>query len=144
MQRKFWIALALGLLVCLGIAYAWTARLDIPNPKPWWYGKDTVVRVEVWEPGKDMATVGVTVPKKALDFMHGFGLKSEIALDSGYKLNVNELWGRIQRLPQGQRLHLSEREADVADVYVWIEEKGARPDSSWRPPPADSASTAEF
>jgi hypothetical protein len=91
MQRKFWIALALGLLVCLGIGYAWTARLDIPNPKPWWYGKDTVVRVEVWEPGKDMATVGMSLPKKALDFMHVLGLKSEVALDSGYKINVNEL-----------------------------------------------------
>jgi hypothetical protein len=72
--------------------------------------------------------------------MHVLGLKSEVALDSGYKINVNELWGKIQRLPQGQRLHLSEREADL---YVWIEEKGARADSTWRPP-ADSASKAEF
>jgi hypothetical protein len=141
MQRKFWIALALGLLVCLGIGYAWTARLDIPNPKPWWYGKDTVVRVEVWEPGKDLATVGVTVPKKALDYMHVFDLKSEVEVDDDHHIDLNELWGRIQRLPKGQRLHLDE---DDADVYVWIEERGVQADSTWRPPAADSASTAEF
>jgi hypothetical protein len=54
---------------------------------------------------------------------------------------MNELWGRIQRVPKGQRLHLAE---DEADVYIWIEEKGARPDGTWRPPAADSASAAEF
>lgn len=140
MNRKFWIALALGLLVCLGIGYAWTARLDIPNPKPWWYGRDTVVRVEVWEPGKDMATVGVTMPKKALDWAHALDLKSDIGVGQDYHVDVNELWGKIQRLPKGQRLHLSEEEADV---YIWIEEKGTPADSSWRPT-VDSTSAAEF
>ncbi|HEX5029835.1 MAG TPA: hypothetical protein VFY90_06855 [Tepidiformaceae bacterium] len=140
MNRKFWIALALGLLVCLGIGYAWTARLDIPNPKPWWYGRSTVVRVEVWEPGKEMATVGVTMPKKALDYMHALNLKSEIGLDHGYRVNIDELWSKIQRLPKGQRLHLSEEEADV---YVWIEEKGTPTDSTWRPP-MDSTKGADF
>lgn len=140
MNRKFWIALALGLLVCLGIGYAWTARLDIPNPRPWWYGKDTVVRVEVWEHGKDMATVGVTLSKKALDIMHALNLKSEIGLAHDYSINVDDLWGRIQRLPKGERLHMAEEEADV---YVWIEEKGTPADSTWRPP-ADSTRTADF
>ena len=140
MNRKFWIALALGLLVCLGIGYAWTARLDIPNPRPWWYGKDTVVRVEVWEHGKDMATVGVTLSKKTLDIMHALNLKSEIGLAHDYSINVDDLWGKIQRLPKGERLHMAEEEADV---YVWIEEKGTPADSTWRPP-ADSTRAADF
>ncbi|HET9940817.1 MAG TPA: hypothetical protein VFR25_06925 [Candidatus Eisenbacteria bacterium] len=140
MNRKFWIALALGLLVCLGIGYAWTARLDIPNPKPWWYGRDTVVRVEVWEPGKDLATVAVTVPKKALDYMHAFNLKSEIGLAHDYRINIDELWSKIQRLPKGQRLHMDEEEADV---YIWIEERGTPVDSTWRPP-LDSTKAADF
>ena len=140
MNRKFWIALALGLLVCLGIGFLWTARLDIPNPKPWWYGKDTVVRVEVWEPGKDMATVAVTMPKKALDIMHALNFKSEIGLAHDYSININDLWGQIQRLPKGERLHMAE---EKADVYVWIEEKGTPADSTWRPP-VDSTRSAEF
>ena len=140
MNRKFWIALALGLLVCIGIGYAWTARLDIPNPKPWWYGKDTVVRVEVWEPGKDMATVGVTMPKKALDYMHVFDLKSDVGIGQDRHIDLNELWGQIQRLPKGHRLHLAEEEADV---YVWIEEKGTPADSTWRRS-QDSTSAADF
>jgi hypothetical protein len=140
MQRKFWIALALGLLVCLGIGYYWTARLDIPSPKPWWYGKDTVVRVEVWEPGKDMATFAMTMPKKTLDTMHALSLKSTIELDSGHTLKIHDLWAQIQRLPYGQRLHISEHDADV---YIWIEEKGAKADSTWRPP-LDTTSAGEF
>ena len=140
MNRKFWIALALGLLVCLGIGYAWTVRLDIPNPKPWWYGRNTVVRVEVWEPGKDMATVGVTMPKKALDYMHVFDLKSDVGIGQDHHVDMNELWGQIQRLPKGQRLHLAE---DEADVYIWIEEKGTPTDSTWRPP-VDSTRAADF
>jgi hypothetical protein len=102
MNRKFWIALALGLLVCIGIGYWWTARLDIPSPKPWWYGKDAVVRVEVWEPGKDMASVAMTMPKKALDYMHAFSLKSRVALGHDHYFDMNEIWGRIQRLPKGR------------------------------------------
>ena len=140
MQRKFWIALALGLLVCLGIGFYWTARLDIPSPKPWWYGKNAVVRVEVWEPGKDMATFAMTMPKKTLDTMHALGLKSTIGLDSGHSLKIQDVWGQIQRLPQGQRLHISERDADV---YIWIEEKGAKADTTWTPA-RDSAQAAEF
>ena len=140
MQRKFWIALALGLLVCLGIGFYWTARLDIPSPRPWWYGKDAVVRVEVWEPGKDMATFAMTMPKKTLDTMHALGLKSTIGLDSGHTLKIQDLWGRIQRLPRGQRLHISEHDADL---YIWIEEKGARSDTTWTPA-RDSAQAAEF
>jgi len=140
MNRKFWIALALGLLVCIGIGYWWTARLDIPSPKPWWYGKDAVVRVEVWEPGKDMASVAMTMPKKALDYMHAFSLKSRVALGHDHYFDMNEIWGRIQRLPKGEKLHIHDFEGDL---YVWIEEKGTPADSTWRPP-VDSTRAADF
>src|SRR5262245_25288751 len=140
MKRSFWIALALGLLVCLGIGYWWTARLDLPNPQPWWYGKDVVVRVQVWEPGKDMATVSMTMPKKAMDWAHAFSVKSDIEIGSDRHFNINEVWGRVQRLPKGEKLHI---EDDEADLYVWIEEKGTPPDSTWRPP-VDSTNSAEF
>ena len=70
-----------------------------------------MVRVEVWEPGKDMATVGMSLPKKALDFMHVLGLKSEVALDSGYKINVNGS-GEDPAASRGSG-SISEREADL-------------------------------
>ena len=140
MNRKFWMALALGLLVCLGIGYWWTARLDIPSPKPWWYGKDVVVRIQVWERGKDMATVSMTMAKKALDWAHAFNVKSDVQVGLDDHFNINDVWGKVQRLPKGEKFHLAE---DEADVYVWIEERGTPPDSTWRPP-VDSTRAADF
>jgi hypothetical protein len=140
MKRSFWIALALGLLVCLGIGYWWTARIDLPNPKPWWYGKNAVVRVQVWEPRKDMATVSMTMPKKAVDWAHALNVKSDVEIGSDRHFNINDVWGQVQRLPKGEKLHIHDREADV---YVWIEEKGMPADSTWRPS-TDSTRTADF
>jgi len=140
MNRKFWIALALGLLICLGIGYWWTARLEIPNPKPWWYGKSAVVRVQVWEPGKDMATVSMTMPKKAVDWAHALNVKSDVEIGSDRHFNINDVWGQVQRLPKGEKLHIHDYEGDV---YVWIEEKETPADSTWRPS-TDSTGTADF
>ena len=120
MTRKFWLGVGLLLLISLVIGLYWTARLDIPNPKPWWYGKDTVVRVEVWEPGKDMATFAMTMPKKTLDAMYGLGMKSSIDVD-GQDIDLRSIWKDLQRLPKGEKLRFAE-EGNV--VVMWIEEMG--------------------
>ena len=49
MRRNIFMLLGGLLLLSLAIGMVWTARLDIPSPKPWWYGKPVVVRIEVWD-----------------------------------------------------------------------------------------------
>ena len=89
------------------IGIYWTSRLEIPNPKPWWYGKDAVVRMEVWEPGKDMATFAMTMPKKTLDTLYGLGMKSSIDVD-GRDIKLRSIWKDLQRLPKGEKLRIAE------------------------------------
>jgi hypothetical protein len=122
MKYKGWLAITLGSLACLAIGVIWTARLDVPSPTPWWYGKKAVVHAEVWEPGHSMATVAMTVPKGALDTMHALGLKANIELDSGETVRIDKIWHELQRLPRGQKVTLEE---DGATVTVWIDVKGS-------------------
>ncbi len=119
MGRKFWLAIVLGALVCLAIGVIWTIRLDVPNPQPWWYGKKVVVRLEVWEPGKDMATFAMTMPKGPLDAMYVLGLKGNININHGRGIELKGIWKRLQRLPRGEKLTL---EQEGATVTMWIEE----------------------
>ena len=121
MARKFWLGVGLLLLIGLVIGIYWTNRLDIPNPKPWWYGKDAVVRMEVWEPGKDMATFGMTMPKKTLDAMYALGVKSTIEVE-GRDIHLRTIWKDLQRLPKGEKLRVADEEAVMV---IWIEERGA-------------------
>jgi hypothetical protein len=118
MTRKFWIALLVGLGLCLAVGIIWTIRLDVPSPTPWWYGKKAVVRVEVWEPGRDMATFAMTMPKGPLDAFYALGLKGTIDLDNGREVELNRVWKRLQRLPRGERLTFEE---DDATISLWIE-----------------------
>jgi hypothetical protein len=120
-RRRFWIWIAGGALLCLAIGLIWTARLDVPSPAPWWYGKKAVVRLEVWEPGKDMATFAMTVPKGPLDAMYALGFKASIDLDEGRKVELKRVWKELQRLPRGEKLSLEE---DDARVDLWIELEG--------------------
>ena len=122
MRRNVFLLLGLLLLISLAIGIAWTARLDIPNPKPWWYGKPVVVRAEVWEPGRDMATFAMSIPKGPLDTMYALGIKATIELDHHREIQLRRVWKDLQRLPKGERLKLEE---EGATVYFWIEEKGA-------------------
>ena len=119
MSRKFWLAIVVGALVCLAIGIIWTIRLDVPSPEPWWYGKKVVVRVEVWEPGKDMATFAMTMPKGTLDAMYALGLKGDIEIDHGREIKLKGIWKRLQRLPRGEKLTL---EQNGATATMWIEE----------------------
>lgn len=142
MARKFWLGVGLLLLICLAIGIYWTKRLDIPNPRPWWYGKDAVVRMEVWEPGKDMATFAMTMPKKTLDTMYALGVKSTIEVE-GRHIQLRSIWKDLQRLPKGEKLRFTE-EGSV--MVMWIEERGGggASDPGGAPPtdppaPADTA-----
>ena len=135
MARKFWLGVGLLLLICLAIGIYWTNRLDIPNPKPWWYGKDVVVRMEVWEPGRDMATFGMTMPKKTLDAMYAMGVKSTIDVD-GRDIHLRTIWKDLQRLPKGEKLRVTEEDAVMV---IWIEERGAGIPSA----PPDSPAEAD-
>src|SRR5262245_9509776 len=120
MRRNIFLLLGLLLLVCLGIGAIWTARLDIPSPKPWWYGKPVVVRVEVWEPGNDMATFAMSMPKGPMDAMYAMGIKASIEIDHGRSIQLRRIWKQLQRLPKGEKLKLEEEEGTV---YFSIEEK---------------------
>ena len=133
MGRHFLVFVAVLLLIGLGIGIFWTARMDVPKPTPWWYGKKTVVRAEVWEPGKDMATFSMTMPKQALDMLYGFGLKSKIDMDD-HVISLDRVWKQIQRLPRGQKLRIDE---DGATVSIWIQEPGEK-----MPPDSASATVA--
>ena len=126
MRLKYLAAIVLGALACLAIGIIWTARLDVPSPQPWWYGKKAVVRVEVWEPGRDMATFAMTMPKSTLDAMYALGLKGSINLDHGRDVELKGVWKRLQRLPRGEKLTIEE---EGATVTFWIEVPEAAPAS---------------
>jgi len=121
MAKRFWIAVAAGAVLCLAAGIIWTIRLDVPSPTPWWYGKKAVVRAEVWEPGRDMATFAMTMPKGPLDAFYALGLKGSIDLDDGREIELNRVWKRLQRLPRGEKLTFEE---DGASIYLWIEAPG--------------------
>ena len=131
MGRNFLAVAAVVLLIGLAVGIFWTARLDIPKPTPWWFGKKTVVRAEVWEPGKDMATFAMTMPKETLDALYVFGMKSKIDMD-GHTITLNRVWKDLQRLPRGEKLRVEENGATLS---MWIEERGAHEAAS----AADSA-----
>jgi hypothetical protein len=122
MRRKFWIAIAVGALLCLALGVIWSIRLDVPSPTPWWYGKKAVVHLEVWEPGKDMATFAMTLPKGPLDAMYALGFKASIDLDGGRKVELKRVWKQLQRLPRGEKLSFEE---EGARVDIWIDLEGA-------------------
>lgn len=115
------LALLIGLLV--------SRRLDAPAKGAWWRGKDTVVRVQVWEPGRDMPTVSMTFPKKTLDRMVAFGVPSEISVGRS-QLEFKSFWHDLQRLPKGRKMRIEDE--DSTTVLIWIQErgKGAEPDSA--------------
>jgi len=126
MRWKPLVVIALGALICLGIGIIWTNRLDVPSPQPWWYGKKAVVHLEVWEPGKDMATFAMTMPKGPLDAMYALGLKGSIEINDGHVIELKGIWRRLQRLPRGEKLTI---EQDGATATMWIETREQTPGS---------------
>lgn len=125
MSRKQTVLLvSLFALTCLAIGVVWTLRVDPPSLNPWWAGKNTRVRVEVWERGKDLATVGMTFKKKTLDAMIAFGMSPTIDVDDDEKFHFKRVWKELQALPPRQRLVMRENDATV---YMWIETDDVKP-----------------
>lgn len=124
MSRKQTIlGLAVLFLACLAIGVIWTLRTEPPSQNPWWAGKEAKVRMEVWEPGKDMATFGMTLPKKTVDGMVALGLKAVVQVGH-YDVDFRKHWRAVQALPPGEKYKLSENDADI---YIWIETPDVKP-----------------
>lgn len=122
-RKQTIIGVAAFSLICLGIGIIWTLRTEPPPGNPWWAGKPAKVRVEVWEPGRTMATVGMTLPKKSVDTMMALGVRSTIEV--GHReLDFRKHWREVQSLPPGERMKL--RDGD-ATIYVWIETDDVKP-----------------
>lgn len=125
MSRKQTIVLvSLFTLACLAVGVIWTIRVAPPSGHPWWAGKDARVRVEVWEPGKDLATVGMTFKKRTLDTMIAFGMSPTVDVENVEKFHFKQAWKELQALPPGERLVMHEREATI---YMWIETDDVKP-----------------
>lgn len=103
------------------IAVVVSKRLDYPKERPWWAGQDPVVRVQVWEKGREIPTVSMTLPKRTLDQMVAFGFPPTISVDGGREVKFGKVWHDLQRLPRGEKLRFQE---DEGTVLLWIEPKG--------------------
>lgn len=119
MSRRVGVWIAALVVISLAIGVFWTIRLAPPSPAPWWWGKNPELHVEVWEPGKDIATVAMTMPKKTIDTMFALGLPAEISA-GGHKIRLNEVRSKIERLPRREKLKIQEGEATV---YLWLDVK---------------------
>jgi hypothetical protein len=111
-------------LACLAIGVIWTVRVAPPSLHPWWGGKDARVRVEVWEPGKDLATLGMTFKKQTLDAMIAFGMSPTVDVEDGKRFRLKKVWRELQTLPPQQRLV---RHENGATMYLWIETDDIKP-----------------
>jgi hypothetical protein len=116
-RKQTILGIAILSAACLAIGIIWTIRTEPPSGHPWWAGKDAKVRMEVWEPGKDMATVAMTLPKKTVDTMVALGMKAKMQVGE-HELDIRRYWKRIQALPPGEKLRLEDEDGTL---YVWIE-----------------------
>jgi hypothetical protein len=127
MGRKFLLAIVLGAFVCLAIGIIPDARLDVPLPSRGGT-EEAVVHLEVWEPGKDMATFAMTLPKGPLDAMYALGLKGSINLNHGREIELKGIWKRLQRLPRGEKLTI-EQEGGTATMWIEVPDGERTPGS---------------
>ncbi len=140
MSRKQTVLfVSLFALACLAVGVIWTVRTAPPSLNPWWGGKNATVRVEVWEDGKDMATVGMTFKKKTLDAMIAFGMSPTVDVDHGKQFHFKRVWRDLQALPPRQRLTMRE---NGATLYMWIETDDVKPPPLTPPSAADTTNAA--
>jgi hypothetical protein len=119
--RRNTALIVLGFAVfCLTLAYWWSIRIGLPltGEKPWWYGKNAYVRMQVIEPGRDLATVSMRLPKGLLDTMVALETEAKISVGDLHVIRFRDIWKDLQRLPQGQKLKI---EVEEATILVWIE-----------------------
>jgi hypothetical protein len=117
---------------CLAFGYWWSVRVGLPlnGEKPWWYGKDAHVRIQVLEEGHDMATVSMRLPKGFMDTIVALGTNAKISFDDngntniGYsshmqhEIRLRDIWKDLQKLPKGQKITIDENGAKLS---IWIE-----------------------
>jgi len=117
---------------CLALGYWWSLQVGLPltGPKPWWYGKDAHVRIQIVEEGHDMATVSMRLPKGIMDTMVALGTDAKISLDSGntvvgftdsktsQEIRLRDIWKDLQRLPKGEKLTMKK---PGSTLTIWIE-----------------------
>lgn len=128
-RRQTILALSIFFFACLAIGVIWTLRTEPPSAHPWWAGKEAKVRIEVWEPGKDIPTVGMTLPKRTVDTMVALGMKGKIQAGN-HSLDLREHWKQIQSLPPGEKFKITDYEATM---FVWIETPDVKPPSGTPP-----------
>lgn len=136
-RRQTIVGVAIFAAVCLGLGVIWTIRTQPPSGHVWWAGKDPKLRAEVWEPGKDMATVAMTMNKKTIDTMVALGVKATVSVGD-YSVDLRHYWRQIQALPPGERLTLDQ---DGAKIYVWIETSDVKLPPIVPPAAAESTGT---
>ena len=119
---------------CLALGFWWTLRVGMPitGTKPWWYGKDAHVRLQVLETGHDLPTVSMRLPKGFMDTMVALGTNASIKIgDDGeavvgytnstktsHEIHLRNIWKDLQRLPKGQKMVIQE---EGAKILLWIE-----------------------
>jgi len=130
-RAKTALTVAVFAAFCLALAFWWSIRVGLPltGEKPWWYGKNAHIRVQVLEEGHDMATVSMRLPKGMMDTLVALGTDAKIEVDGsttmvgysgdkGRAIHLRDVWKDLQRLPKGERLKIVE---DDATVWIWIE-----------------------
>ena len=117
-SRAVGFTIAAIVVISLAIGIFWTVRTAPPSPRPWWSGRNPVIRAEVWEPGKDMATVAMRMPKSMFDTLIAFGLPARITVGDHHSIDVKTIWKELQRLPKGQKLKLEDSDGVL---YIWID-----------------------
>jgi len=117
---------------CLALGYWWSMRVGLPlaGEKPWWYGKDAQVRVQILEDGHDMATVSMRLPKGMMDTMVALGTDAKVVVDSdntvvgfttakgSHEIHLRDIWKDLQRLPKGEKLTVHK---PGSTLLIWIE-----------------------
>ncbi len=118
-------AMILGVFaLSLAISVLYTKRLDLPSGRPWWAGRNPVVHVQVWEDDKELPTVSMTIPKRTLDKVVAIGVRSDIKINDGSKIELRKIWHDLQRLPRGQKLSF---EDNGGRMLIWIDLPDKRP-----------------
>ncbi|MGE5176365.1 MAG: hypothetical protein ACM3JJ_08320 [Hyphomicrobiales bacterium] len=117
-RKKTILAVSLFAAVCLGIGILWTVWIDGPLRAAAKTPAQAKLHIEVWEPGKDMATVSMTVPKRHFDTMIAFGLDPKIVVDHLGEIKMKDLVRQVDALPPGKRLEVDDR---GGRMYVWVD-----------------------
>jgi len=126
-RAKSFLLVGLFAVFCLALAYWWSIRVGLPltGERPWWYGKDAHVRIQVLEEGHDMATVSMRLPKGMMDTMIALGTDAKVEIEgssaivgftnrgSMRAIHLRDIWKDLQRLPQGEKIKIVEDDATV-------------------------------